>query len=228
MPQLAVVIPTLDEARLLPGLLSDLRAVRIPLEVVVVDGGSRDATVAIAEARGARVVSAAAGRARQMNAGAAASAAAWLCFLHADVRMPEPARRALEATVVSGAPAAAAWRFAIDGSGTWLRLVEFGALLRDRLGGLPYGDQGLVLRRGLFETVGGFPEIPIMEDVAMLRALRRHTRLVRFPHPLLVSPRRWKREGPYFTWARNIALISAYLAGVPPERLSRWYRPEPR
>lgn len=227
MLQLAVIIPALNEARLLPGLLSDLRAVRLPMEVVVVDGGSRDATVAVAEAGGARTLRAGPGRAQQMNAGAAASAGDWLCFLHADVRMPDPARVVLAAAVAEETLSAAVWRFAIDGSGPWLRLVEFGARLRDRVGGLPYGDQGLLVRRRLFEAVGGFPEIPIMEDVAMLRALRRRAPLARFPHPLAVSSRRWRREGPYFTWARNIALIAAYLAGVSPERLSRWYRPEP-
>lgn len=222
------MIPTLNEARYLPGLLSDLAALTISPEVIVVDGGSRDDTLSVATRGGARTLSAPRGRASQMNAGAAASHGHWLCFLHADVRMPEGARVALEDVLRTKRAAVAVWRFAIEGAGMWFRLVELGARVRERLGGLSYGDQGLLLPRAAFEAVGGFPEIPIMEDVAILRALGRHCPIVRLPTPLRVSPRRWHREGRYRTWLRNVALISAFSAGVSPERLSRWYRPEPR
>ncbi len=122
--------------------------------------------------------------------------------------------------------AAAVWGLRIDAAGLWPRLMEFGTYLRDRLGGLSYGDQGLLVRRELFESVGGFREIPIMEDVELVRDLRRRTRVARLGAPLLVSPRRWLREGPYRTWMRNSVLITAYLAGASPQRLARWYRPE--
>ena len=168
------------------------------------------------------------GRARQLHAGAQATTAEWLCFLHADVRLPRAARKAIEDTLHRGVPTAAVWRLAIDGSGTWFRLLEFGAWVRDRLGGLPYGDQGLLLHRDQYDAAGGFPDIPIMEDVALLRALGRRTKLTRFRAAVRVSPRRWLREGPYFTWVRNIALITGYLVGVSPERLARWYPPEPQ
>jgi hypothetical protein len=135
---------------------------------------------------------------------------------------------ALEETVRDPAAAVAVWRLAIDGAGWWLRAVELGALIRDRVGGLPYGDQGLLVRRRLFERVGGFPEIPIMEDVAIVRALRRCATVRRLDARLLVSDRRWRREGGFRTWLRNVGLMGAYLAGVPPTRLARWYRPEPR
>jgi hypothetical protein len=162
-----------------------------------------------------------------MNAGAAVAAEPWLWFLHADVRLSAAAAAELERLIESGTAATAVWRLAIDAPGLWFRVVELGARLRDRLGGLPYGDQGLLVRRELFQAVGGFPAIPIMEDVAILRALRRHARVVRLGAPLRVSPRRWRREGAYRAWLRNVALITAYLAGVAPERLARWYRPEP-
>ncbi len=227
MPALAVIIPTLNEARQLDGLLSDLHELTIPCEIVVSDGGSTDETVHVARAAGARVLHARRGRARQLHAGAQATTAEWLCFLHADVRLPGAARRAIEDTLRTGVPTAAVWRFAIDAAGTWFRLLELGARLRDRLGGLPYGDQGLLLHRDQYDAAGGFPDIPIMEDVAFLRILRRQTKLTRFSAPVRVSPRRWLREGPYFTWVRNVALITGYLAGVSPERLARWYPPEP-
>lgn len=225
---LTIVIPTLNEARYLPGLLSDLAALTISPEVIVVDGGSRDDTLSVATMGGARTLSAPRGRASQMNAGAAASHGHWLCFLHADVRMPEPARLALEEVLRTEPGAVAVWRFAIEGAGLWFRLVELGARLREHVGGLSYGDQGLLLPRAMFDAVGGFPVLPIMEDVAILRALRRRCSVVRLPTPLHVSPRRWHREGRYRTWFRNIALMSAFSVGVSPERLSRWYRPEPR
>lgn len=228
MTTVGVVIPTLNEARTLPALLGDLRALAEPTEVVVVDGGSRDGTREVAARLGARVVDAPPGRGGQLNAGAARAAGEWLCFLHADVRMPAAARDALRAAIRNPVMAAAVWRLAIDATGTWPRLMEFGARLRDRLGGLPYGDQGLLVRRSLFDAAGGFPDVPVMEDVAMLRRLRRHARIHRLAAPLVVSARRWERQGPFRTWVRNSLLIAAYLAGVAPRRLARWYTPEPR
>ncbi len=228
MPTLGVVIPTLNEAANISGILSDIGELRVPVEVIVVDGGSEDGTVDAARSRGAKVLSAERGRGNQLAIGAMDVGGEWLCFVHADVRMPGPARTCLEQFVSHPTAGAAVWRLAIDASGAWLRVVEFGARLRDLLGGLPYGDQGLVVRRTLYESVGGFRAIPIMEDVAMVRALRRLGTVERLDAPLVVSPRRWLREGQFRTWARNICLLGAFLAGVSPRRLAKWYRPEPR
>lgn len=225
MTTLGVVIPTLNEAQTLPALLADLAAVAVPTDIVVADGGSTDETVAVSRALGTRVVSALRGRASQMNAGAAGVRGEWLCFLHVDVRMPQPARRAVVDALRAGRDAAV-WRLAIDHRGGWARIMEAGARLRDRLGGLPYGDQGLLVRRALFDAVGGFPSVPIMEDVALVRALRARAAITRLDAPLLVSPRRWLRQGPYRTWLRNTTLIAAYVAGVSPARLARWYPAE--
>jgi rSAM/selenodomain-associated transferase 2 len=222
---IGIVIPTLNEATALPGLLEDLAKLPVPTDIVVADGGSVDDTVSVAQRAGGRVVSAPRGRGPQLNAGAAVADGEWLCFLHADVRMPEGARDALIRVLQSDAEAAV-WGLAIAATGVWPRVMEFGARIRDRLGGLPYGDQGLLVRRTVFETVGGYREIPIMEDVAMVRALSRRTQLERMRAPLLVSPRRWERQGPCRTWIRNSLLITAYHAGVSPVRLARWYRPE--
>lgn len=223
-----IVIPTLNEEEHLGGILEDLAGLDVPRDVAVVDGGSADATLAVAARFGVRIVRAPRGRASQMNAGANVVTGEWLCFLHADVRMPAPARQALRETVVRSEVEAAVWKFAVEGRGAWMRLVEAGALLRDRLGGLPYGDQGFLIRRSLFDAVGGFPCLPIMEDVALARVVRRRARLARLPAALVASGRRWRREGRYWTWVRNAVLVTAYLAGAPPDRLARWYPPEPR
>lgn len=228
MTLVGTVIPTLNEVANLPNLLHDLRQSGVPQDVLVVDGGSVDETVAVARREGARVVETTPGRGGQLRTGAAAVRGEWLLFLHADVRMPEPARAALRGAVDDQRLSVAVWRFAIDGRGTWFRIVEFGAWLRDRVGGLPYGDQGLLVRRDCYEAVGGFPSIPIMEDVALIRALRRRGRIDRFGAPLPVSARRWQREGPVRGWLRNALLVTAFLAGASPDRLARWYRPEPR
>lgn len=224
---LAVVIPTLNEGARLPGLLADLArlADETPLRVVVADGGSSDGTAACARSGGATLLSAPQGRARQLNAGARATHSRWLLFLHADCRLPADARIALtRALSGDGALEAAVFRFAIDLPPFWKRFIETGQALRDRLLDLPYGDQGLLVRRDLFETVGGYPEVPIMEDVAMVEALRRHTRIARLPARLETSGRRYVARGHVRTLLRHWVLISLYLAGVPPTHLAGWRR----
>ena len=220
-----VVIPTLNEERSLPALLEDLRAEgeAVPLDVVVADGGSTDRTRSLARAAGARVVLASHGRARQLNAGARAVHGEWLLFLHADVRLGPQARRALVSAVQSGSEVrAAVFRFAIELPRLWKHFIELGQRARDALWDLPYGDQGLLVRRELFDAVGGYPDIPLMEDVAIIRRLRRHTVIRRLPAPLPTSGRRYLRDGVIRTWLRHTALITLYHAGVSPHRLARW------
>ena len=224
---LGIVIPAFNEAGSLPALLNDLAALRPPCDVVVVDGGSTDGTPEAATAAGARVLVTEPGRGRQLRAGAAAARGEWLCFLHADVRMPGPARTDLERTITDPTCDAAVWGLAIDAPGWWYRVVEWGAARRHRHLGLAYGDQGLLVRRACYDAAGGHPPWPVMEDVALVRTLQERGPVRRLPSALLVSARRWRREGPVRTWIRNTILVSAYLAGVPPVRLARWYRPEP-
>jgi len=220
---IGVVIPTLNEAGTLPALLADLRRVAVPLDVVVADGGSTDATRAAAAAGGARVLAAPRARATQMNAGARAAKGEWLLFLHADCRLPPPARRALlEGVVDAPELEAAVFRFAIDLPAGWKRFIELGQALRQALYGLPYGDQGLLVRRALFESVGGFPDLPLLEDVALLRLLRRRVRVHTLPASVQTSGRRYRRDGVLRTWLRHTWIIMLYLAGVSPGRLARW------
>ena len=221
---LGVVIPTIDEAGHLPGLLADLAEVPLALRIVVSDGGSADETLDLARARGALCLSGPRGRAAQMNAGARALDTPWLLFLHADSRLPPASRSALVSTLRSGnGPEAAYFPFRLRGRGWFWRLVEAGQRMRERLTGLVYGDQGLLVRREVFEAVGGYPELPLMEDVEMVRRLRRSGGIERLAGPLVTSPRTYRLLGRWKVWLRNGAAISLYLAGVAPERLVRWY-----
>lgn len=227
-PRLSIVVPALDEAAAIGQLLADLA----PLlgtgqedEIVVVDGGSSDATAAIAAAAGARVVGAARGRGVQLRAGAAAAGGDWLLFLHADVRVSRLALAlALDRVAADRRDEAHWFRLAIDGQGVALRVVERAANLRSRLLGLPYGDQGLLVHRALYDAVGGFDAVPLMEDVALVRRLGRAGRLVEIHASLVVSARRWQRDGVLRRTLRNQGILLRWLLGASPERLAERYR----
>lgn len=222
---LAVVVPTLNEVQWLPLLISDLDALEGvgSLEIIVSDGGSSDGTIGFAVSAGARLVHAPRGRARQLNAGARAAREDWLLFLHADCRLGAEAGKALLAALEPSAGVqAAVFGFAIDLPTFWRRFIETGQAIREALSGLAYGDQGLLVRRELFEALGGYPELPLMEDVAMIRLLRRRGRVARLPAPLLTSGRRYRHGGVLRTWLQHTALISLYLIGASPARLAKW------
>jgi rSAM/selenodomain-associated transferase 2/rSAM/selenodomain-associated transferase 1 len=225
---LGIVIPTLDEAGPLPPLLRDLQELRIPKRIVVVDGGSVDGTPTLASAGGARVISAPAGRGGQLRAGVEFLRAPWLLLLHADSRVPPEVCRALEAWLLRADPHQVGYfRFRIEEAGVRWRLLEQGQRLRERAFGLVFGDQGLVVHRSRLSQVGGVPDLPVMEDVELVRRLRRHGPVVAIPAPLPTSARRYRREGPLAV-LRNALLLGLHHLGVPAARLSRWYPREPR
>jgi rSAM/selenodomain-associated transferase 2 len=222
---LSIVIPTLNEEAALPALLHDLRALSsASTEIIVADGGSSDATVAVAAAAGARVVTARRGRARQMNRGARAALREWLLFLHADSRLDQSAALVLR-SALEEPPSfdTAVFRFAIDLPRMWKYVIETGQALRESVLGLPYGDQGLLVRRDAFVAVGGFPDIPLMEDVTLVRTLRQHGGVARLPAALLTSGRRYEQGGVLRTWGRHTLLIALHAAGVSPSRLAHWH-----
>ena len=222
--RLGIVIPTLNEEEALPLLLDDLSHLSLPTAVVVADGGSEDGTVEAARGSGARILRTPPGRARQMNAGARALRTPWLLFLHADVRLPRATARALDEWLAAAQPGELGWfDFELQGAGWFWRFIETGQRVRERLGKLVYGDQGLLVSRDLFEEAGGYPELPLMEDVELFRRLRGLGRPRKIPAPLLSSPRRYEEEGRWRGWLRNTTLIALYLGGVRPERLARFY-----
>lgn len=220
---LSVVIPTLDAGRALPACLAALfEGLRDGLirEVIVSDGGSTDETRAMAEAAGAVVLTGAPSRGGQLRRGAAAARGAWILFLHADTVLPEGWAGAARAQMARGG--AAAFRLSFDAGGIAPRLVAGWANLRSGLLGLPYGDQGLLIERDRYERAGGHPDIPLMEDVALARALR--GRIALLPLAVRTSAARYRREGWLRRGAHNLWLLLRYLCGADPARLAARYR----
>ena len=220
MPSLAVIVPVLDDSDALGRLLADLRPDAI--DTIVVDGGSDPALDRLAgEHPRLHLLRSAAGRGRQMNAGAAASSAEWLLFLHADSRLPTDWLDAVS-TIDDGV--IAAWfRFGLDDEAWQARVIERLVAWRVSVFRLPYGDQGLLVRRSAFVAVGGFPDWPLMEDVEIWKRLAAAGPAVELPLTLRTSSRRWRRDGWWRRSSRNLTLLSLYFAGVPPGRLARWY-----
>ena len=198
-------------------------------EVIVVDCGSTDATLRIADACGATILTTERGRGVQMRAGADAARQPWLLFLHADtVLLPGWEREVwafIEKQEQGGLPRAGAFRFALDDEGLMPRLLEGAVALRCALFRLPYGDQGLLISRALYQTVGGYPAYPIMEDVALVRALGRR-RVALFRSAAVTSAQRYQTDGYLARMARNIACLTLYGLGVSPARIARLYAPK--
>ena len=224
-PVISVIVPVLDEAGAIARCLRPLQVLRgRGIEVVVVDGGSRDGTRDAAAPLCDRILDAPRGRARQMNAGAGAAGGQVLLFLHADTRLPsgwnEMVRDALE-------DRSREWgRFDVrlDGAHPMLRVVERAMNLRSRLSGIATGDQAIFVNRAAFRAAGGFPDIALMEDVALSRALRRRSRPVCLHAAVVTSSRRWERNGIARTIMLMWRLRFQYALGADPEILARRYR----
>jgi len=224
-PRISVVIPTLDEAARIAARLRELAAMPAIAEVVVVDGGSCDDTVAIARSfPGVRVLGAPRGRASQMNRGAAVATGDVLIFLHADVALPVDAERWVRVALADERVVAGAFRTwtVPDTARSWLAPLLHLADLRSRYTSLPYGDQALFVRSGAFRAAGGFPEIPIMEDLQIARRLQRLGRIRTVPASVRVSGRRFLARPIYYTLLVNV-LPLLYRLGVPPTVLARPY-----
>ena len=222
--QISVVIPALNAAETLPQLFAVLRAAAIVREVIVVDGGSGDETASLARAAGALVIDAARGRGIQLAIGGAAALSSWLLFLHADCRLEEGWECAVRAflTAPKAGGRAGYFDFALDDRAPAARRLERIVAWRCRVLGLPYGDQGLLIARSLYDTVGGFAPLALMEDVDLVRRLGRH-RLARIGARCLASARRYRCEGYLRRPVRNLLCLSLYYAGVPPARIVRLY-----
>ncbi len=214
---LSVVIPTLNAAATLGPCLA---AVAEADEIVVVDGGSTDGTGALARSHGARLVQSPRGRGIQLAAGAAAARGDWLLFLHADTRLAPGWRQAAERHSATSPDKAACFRFRLDARERRARLVEAGVALRVRALGLPYGDQGLLLSRRLYDEVGGYRPLPLMEDVDLVRRLGPIERLA---VEAVTSAERWRRDGWLRRSARNLVCLACYRFGMSPERVARLY-----
>ena len=216
---LSVVIPTLNAEPHLAGCLHRMQAAD---EIVVVDGGSSDATVAVAERAGVRLIRASRGRGLQLRAGAAAAKGDWLLFLHADTLPGRAWRRAVDSHRQTRPGKAACFRFRLADKAWQARAIERGVAARVALFALPYGDQGLLVSRSLYDAVGGYCDLPLMEDVDLARRIGRR-RLALLDEDAFTSASRWRRDGWLRRSARNLACLGLYGLGVPPERLARFY-----
>ena len=221
--KLSIVMPVRNEAAGIVQALLPLQELRSALELIVVDGQSQDATRLLAQPLTDQLLESSPGRARQMNTGAAAAQGDWLLFLHADTRLPDGFISLLQEAQDSGAD----WgRFDVqlEPSSALLRLVARMINLRSRLTGVCTGDQALFLRRRLFEQLGGYAEIPLMEDVELSKRLRRVSRPFCIATPLTTSSRRWQQHGTLRTILLMWRLRLLYWLGVAPERLAESYR----
>lgn len=230
-----MVIPALDEADRIE---AAIRAVLVPgssgggagcpappevdLEVVVVDGGSADDTRERARRAGARVIGAARGRARQIEAGWRASAGEVVVFLHADTRLGDGWRAALCESLADPRVVGGAFRLRFDDDRPALRIIEAFVAFRVWLLGLPYGDQALFVRRRILEEMGGIPQVPLMEDLDVVAAMRARGRVVALPVPAITSARRYVDQGVWRTVGRHVGALLMWRAGVDRGRIARW------
>lgn len=222
---LSVIIPTLNAAshleRSLPP-LATVAAAGLVREVIISDGGSSDATLAIAEAAGARIVQGPGGRALQLQAGADAAKGPWLLFLHADTALAPGWEEVARGFMAQPGQRAAAFRFECDDSGPAARSMVRWVERRCRWFGLPYGDQGLLISQAFFESLGGFQPLPFLEDVDIVRRIGRR-RLSILPSLATTSTEKYRRDGYRRRSLRNLLLVSLYFMGVSPHRLAKHY-----
>lgn len=219
---ISVVVPILNEERTIAALLRALMQLK-PHELILVDGGSSDGTRAICRQFGVEVLTSPRGRAAQMNYGARRATGDVLLFLHADTRLPPTAFDDIRDAL--GDPRFVGGRFDIqlDGDHWMLRVIGAMISLRSRLSNVGTGDQAIFVRREMFQGMGGFPDIPIMEDVAFCRALKRLGEVACLRSKVITSARRWELDGVWRTIFRMWMLKSLYLMGVSPHRLKRYY-----
>lgn len=222
---LSIIIPTLNEAERLPRLLASLSPLRTRgTEVIVVDGGSGDESLSRAQRGADCVMSAPRGRARQMNAGAAAAHGTILLFLHADMDLPVDADHLIAHGVERSDRCWGRFDVRIEGRPWMLRVIATSMNWRSRLTGIATGDQGIFVTRDAFQRVGGFRDQPLMEDIALSAALRRLSRPVCLSGPAVTSGRRWESRGVWRTIFLMWRLRWQYWRGVSPERLAASYR----
>jgi len=221
--RISVVIPAIDEAKQILGAIHSARSAAVE-EILVVVGGSADGTRDLAESAGARIIEGRPPRSCQANQGAVEAAGNVLLFLHADTRLPENFAGAVVGALRPPSVSGGAFSLGIDPPHSGSRLVEAVTNFRSRYFQLPYGDQALFFRARTFFGAGGFPPLPIMDDFELMRRLKQRGTVVTRPERIATSSRRWKKMGVVKTTLINQLVIIAFMAGIAPETLARWYR----
>jgi len=221
--RISIIIPTLNEATNIKETLASIQP-STNVEIIVVDGGSKDNTQKIAQSLGITVISSPPGRAVQMNSGAAIASGEIVLFLHADTRLPNGFDVMIRTTLQKPGVVAGAFALRIDAPHKGLRLVEWGVKWRSHFWQLPYGDQAIFLTKATFEQIGNFPDLPIMEDFELIRRLKCLGKIAIVPVPVITSPRKWLKKGILTITILNQIIILTYLLGVSPQRIRSWYR----
>jgi len=223
--RLSIVIPTLNESTGINHTVQRALELR-PIEAIVVDGQSTDRTCDFARQAGATVITCERGRGRQLNAGARASTGDVLLFLHADCWLESQGAEQIEVALRDDSVIGGAFCQRIDHERPIFRWLERGNAARARWRHLPYGDQGIFVRRAAFEAAGGFAEVRLMEDLLLMREFRRRRwRIELLPGPIHVDPRRWLKHGVIRQTLRNWTLLAGLKLGISPDRLAEFYSP---
>ncbi|HEX9021060.1 MAG TPA: TIGR04283 family arsenosugar biosynthesis glycosyltransferase [Nitrospirota bacterium] len=225
-PRISIILPVLNEADGINEAISRLRALDSGRcsEIIVADADPSGGTISAIGDGAVRTILSERGRARQMNRGAAIAAGDVLLFLHADTILPPKAFSLIQTAMRDQWYVAGAFDLGFDTRRKIFKVTEQYVFLRTRLTKVPFGDQAIFIRRDYFEKIGGYREIPIMEDVELMSRIRKRRGRIRIiPAKALTSPRRYEREGLFFCTLRNWLLQTLYMLGVPPERLAKWY-----
>jgi rSAM/selenodomain-associated transferase 2 len=221
---ISVIIPTFNERQNIDGCIGSVLSGRCGPEIIVCDGGSTDGTPDVAAGYGGvTLLRTHKGRGTQMNAGAVAARGDILLFLHADTRLEKGWCEAITRRLDDEKPAGGAFTLSIDSPGMQFRLIEWWVKFRCRIFALPYGDQGLFMRRKTFVEIGGYRDIPLMEDVDIMARLKKTGKIVVLREKAITSARKWEREGWVFTSVRNQLIMLLYRLGVDPRKLDRLY-----
>ncbi|MDA8125458.1 MAG: TIGR04283 family arsenosugar biosynthesis glycosyltransferase [Deltaproteobacteria bacterium] len=224
---ISVIIPVYREGETINATIGAVRGRRggQNLEIIVVDGDGQGETLAAIGDPAVRKIRSEKGRGRQLNRGARAATGDCLLFLHADTRLPFAALEGIAAALADETCIGGAFDLRIQSPRLGFRVIERMASLRSRLTRIPFGDQAIFIRAAGFQSLGGFREIPLMEDVEFMRRIKRKGgKIAILREPVLTSARRWEKEGLLFGTLRNWLLLILYLCGVAPERLARFYR----
>ena len=227
--KISVVIPVLNEGNQIGEILSalDNAAAGVPYEVIVVDGDPSGSTIQRIADPGIITITAGRGRARQMNAGAARASGEILLFLHADTRLPEKAFSSITGALAGRRFISGAFDLGIQNDRRIFQLIGRCASLKHRLTRVPYGDQAIFIQRQYFQEIGGYREIPLMEDIELMKRIKRKGwPIIILRDAVKTSSRKWEKDGVAYTIFRNWTLQTLYLLGMPAERLVRYYYKE--
>ncbi|MCP4609095.1 MAG: glycosyltransferase family 2 protein [Planctomycetes bacterium] len=222
----SIIIPVLNEAGQINSLIEHLRKQNheSSYEIIVVDGDPQGSTAGAIQAKDVTAITTDKGRGRQMNAGATAASGEILIFLHADTILPDNALEKISRTLQDRNYVGGAFDLKIDSDRLFLKYISARASLRSRWNRIPYGDQAIFIRKKYFDRIGGFKEIPLMEDVDLMRRIKKNgKKIFILPDKVTTSARRWERDGVLFTTLRNQILVRLFYLGISPHRLAKYY-----